>query len=116
MRRRPPRSTSTDTLLPCTRLFRSKDKACRATASKRRVAGALGFEPRAFGFGDRRSNQLSYAPTPSPPTDRKCTRLNSRHYYAPRMPPSPLKTKVTADKAPVLSYLLPVLAIRRALQ
>src|SRR3546814_10305424 len=45
-----------------------KDKACRATASKRRVAGALGFEPRAFGFGDRRSNQLSYAPTPSPPT------------------------------------------------
>lgn len=26
------------------------------------LAGAEGFEPAAFGFGDQRSNQLSYAP------------------------------------------------------
>lgn len=28
------------------------------------LAGAGGFEPAAFGFGDQRSNQLSYAPMP----------------------------------------------------
>ena len=33
------------------------------TCSVKRVAGAEGLEPPAFGFGDRRSSQLSYAPT-----------------------------------------------------
>ena len=32
------------------------------TRSVERVAGAEGLEPPAFGFGDRRSSQLSYAP------------------------------------------------------
>ena len=32
-------------------------------AIKRLLAGAGGFEPTAFGFGDQRSNQLSYAPS-----------------------------------------------------
>lgn len=41
------------------------------------MAGALGFEPRAFGFGDRRSNQLSYAPVRVAAVARAGTRSKS---------------------------------------
>src|SRR3546814_9419079 len=53
MIRRPPRSTRTDTLFPCTTLFRSPDLAARETvaydavAAKPKPLGAVGADPNA---------------------------------------------------------------------
>src|SRR3546814_13152554 len=80
MIRRPPRSTRTDTLFPCTTLFRS---GRRRTGGCLLVAFVLAFEPVRAELAHRR---VSPDPHYDGDTDRKSKRLNSSHQCAFRMP------------------------------
>src|SRR3546814_12900328 len=93
MRRRPPRSTRTDTLFPYTTLFRSghhEQPRCRRllAVEPRRIADAPAnrlahFLGDALGCGARgkpaRREQPHSALAPGLVEDRKSTRLNSSH-------------------------------------
>src|SRR3546814_17394258 len=94
MRRRPPRSTRTDTLFPYTTLFRSIAPAPPSFARKSRnrdsmlarrflwiIVGIVMLAlAAAFGYRMFGEQLLKAAMVPSVPfTDRKSTRLNSSH-------------------------------------
>src|SRR3546814_11386050 len=75
MIRRPPRSTRTDTLFPCTTLFRSAKRRLPRPRScggrpVRRVQSDRWRRPRFYGRTDKARPSAS---------DRKSTRLNSSH-------------------------------------
>src|SRR3546814_15543631 len=98
MRRRPPRSTRTDTLFPYTTLFRSRPAGFAlgrlAVLPPRHVLerqhlDPLGGLPMLLGeFLDRLLLQGEEL-LPVVEIDRKSTRLNSSHQCASRMPSSP---------------------------
>src|SRR3546814_15530579 len=103
MKRRPPRSTRTDTLFPYSTLFRSVEKRVEQRPVRHRVAAVLHRLGLAIGARDRpriemvapdHDRRLQFArrhhlverdpepvaiaePHPADPRDRKSTRLNS---------------------------------------
>src|SRR3546814_20945581 len=101
MIRRPPRSTLTDTLFPYTTLFRSSN-AIAPFAWSRMIGTTIDeTSPEAKARADKFAQAMP--PSKIAPLaaylasdlaadvtgqDRKRTRLNSRHYCAPRMPSS----------------------------
>src|SRR3546814_9152147 len=113
MRRRPPRSTRTDTLFPYTTLFRSSTAVLVMTApvgnagNRRRTlvfAGAWLPQGARHRTAETASAHLGvwrpagarhlFKPKPGQARDRKSTRLNSSHYCASRMPSSACKKKI----------------------
>src|SRR3546814_18057530 len=110
MRRRPPRSTRTDTLLPDTPLFRSpanRPVTLPPLIEAMRRPEFYPHEPAAVALVQThisyvflagaevykvkkpvRFTFLDFSTLPRRRQDRKSTRLNSSHYCASRMPPS----------------------------
>src|SRR3546814_10491178 len=122
MRRRPPRSTRTDTLFPYTTLFRSDLLLSEVPAETVVVRSSMDDKPADECWSEKqpwRRQERSLMGNPSrlhrgrpdgPPRasvltrhelgqprrmaqDRKSTRLNSSHYCATRMPVSAVKKK-----------------------
>src|SRR3546814_12769165 len=96
MIRRPPRSTRTDTLVPYTTLFRSKEALAEILHKEGYIEGyqvadnterpgrVLHIKMK---YSPERARVISGLRRVSKP-DRKSTRLNSSHQCATRMPPS----------------------------
>src|SRR3546814_11973971 len=78
----PPRSTRTDTLFPCTTLFRSIDAGATRISVRIAEGGISRLEVEDDGCGMTAADMalaLERHATSKLPTDRKSTRLNSSH-------------------------------------
>src|SRR3546814_2479946 len=107
MIRRPPRATRTDTLFPYTTLFRSARDLDSVFAGDRRIDGG---QQRLAEFRVTRGHvEHRHIRRSQSVGDRKCTRLNSSHQCACRMPSSACTKKPftpTSDCAYMLTSAL----------
>src|SRR3546814_2756703 len=112
MRRRPPRSTRTDTLFPYTTLFRSPwwtllpGRRCLRDPRDLYAAGRSqvllrhpSARQRRLAREDRASADTARGTAFADQGDRKSTRLNSSHYCASRMQSSACTKKSIATKS-----------------